>query len=204
MDDCEDEPNDDDAEDEDEDDEAAEDEEDEFTYDDCEYSDKTNSKRSGSANSNDNRLAIAADSESGRLSTERPDRFDCLFASNASNRRKRKKKKKPKLVVVKRSLTNTRERWRQQNVNDAFLDLRKLVPTYPPDKKLSKNEILRLAIKYINTLMRVLEYQNRCEAKSIATDGPARIHSQFNQFHHSLCDLSSSSSSFGVLSEETE
>lgn len=48
---------------------------------------------------------------------------------------------------------------RQQNVNGAFNDLRRLVPTYPPDKKLSKNEILRLAIKYIRLLSNVLEYQ---------------------------------------------
>lgn len=52
---------------------------------------------------------------------------------------------------------------RQQNVNGAFADLRRLVPTYPPDKKLSKNEILRLAIKYIRLLMAVLDYQNQEE-----------------------------------------
>jgi hypothetical protein len=34
--------------------------------------------------------------------------------------------------------TNTRERWRQQNVSGAFAELRRLVPTHPPDKKLSK------------------------------------------------------------------
>lgn len=50
---------------------------------------------------------------------------------------------------------------RQQNVNGAFNDLRRLVPTYPPDKKLSKNEILRLAIKYIRLLSNVLEYQKQ-------------------------------------------
>ena len=44
--------------------------------------------------------------------------------------------------------TNSRERWRQQNVTGAYTELRKLVPTHPPDKKLSKNEILRMAIRY--------------------------------------------------------
>lgn len=43
--------------------------------------------------------------------------------------------------------TNCRERWRQQNVSGAFAELRRLVPTHPPDKKLSKNEILRMAIR---------------------------------------------------------
>ena len=61
--------------------------------------------------------------------------------------------------VVRRVFTNTRERWRQQNVNGAFSELRKLVPTHPPDKKLSKNEILRLAIKYIELLDDILKYQ---------------------------------------------
>lgn len=50
-------------------------------------------------------------------------------------------------VTVRKIFTNSRERWRQQNVSGAFAELRKLVPTHPPDKKLSKNEILRMAIK---------------------------------------------------------
>ncbi|XP_026491899.1 uncharacterized protein LOC113397693 [Vanessa tameamea] len=55
--------------------------------------------------------------------------------------------------------TNCRERWRQQNVSGAFAELRRLVPTHPPDKKLSKNEILRMAIRYIGLLSEVLEWQ---------------------------------------------
>lgn len=55
--------------------------------------------------------------------------------------------------IVRKIFTNSRERWRQQNVSGAFAELRKLVPTHPPDKKLSKNEILRMAIKYINFLL---------------------------------------------------
>lgn len=58
---------------------------------------------------------------------------------------------------------------RQQNVNGAFNELRRLVPTYPHDKKLSKNEILRLAIKYIRLLSNVLEYQKEEEKKAMAT-----------------------------------
>lgn len=54
--------------------------------------------------------------------------------------------------------TNNREKWRQQNVNIAFVNLRRLVPTYPPDKRLSKNEILRMAIKYIRLLESILDY----------------------------------------------
>ncbi|XP_043940603.1 protein lyl-1 [Protopterus annectens] len=63
------------------------------------------------------------------------------------------------MKVARRVFTNSRERWRQQNVNGAFAELRKLIPTHPPDKKLSKNEILRLAMKYINFLVKLLNDQ---------------------------------------------
>ncbi len=51
----------------------------------------------------------------------------------------------------------TRERLRVEAFNVAFSELRKLLPTLPPDKKLSKIEILRLAICYISYLNHVLE-----------------------------------------------
>ncbi|XP_016843537.1 uncharacterized protein LOC100679414 [Nasonia vitripennis] len=70
---------------------------------------------------------------------------------------------------VRKLFTNSRERWRQQNVSGAFAELRKLVPTHPPDKKLSKNEILRSAIKYIRLLSRVLEWQKSQDRNGIST-----------------------------------
>ena len=51
----------------------------------------------------------------------------------------------------------TRERIRVEAFNIAFAELRKLLPTLPPDKKLSKIEILRLAICYISYLNHVLD-----------------------------------------------
>ncbi|ELT99031.1 hypothetical protein CAPTEDRAFT_162858 [Capitella teleta] len=51
----------------------------------------------------------------------------------------------------------TRERVRVEAFNVAFSELRKLLPTLPPDKKLSKIEILRLAICYISYLNHVLD-----------------------------------------------
>ncbi|XP_049751395.1 T-cell acute lymphocytic leukemia protein 2 [Elephas maximus indicus] len=63
--------------------------------------------------------------------------------------------------MTRKLFTNTRERWRQQNVNSAFAKLRKLIPTHPPDKKLSKNETLRLAMRYINFLVKVLGEQGQ-------------------------------------------
>lgn len=59
-------------------------------------------------------------------------------------------------AYLKRLYTNSRERWRQQHVNLAFAELRKLLPTYPPERKLSKNEILRLSMKYIRFLDRLI------------------------------------------------
>ncbi|KAL6080221.1 hypothetical protein STEG23_010342, partial [Scotinomys teguina] len=58
------------------------------------------------------------------------------------------------LDMTRKIFTSTRERWRQQSVNSAFAKLRKLIPTHPPDKKLSKNETLRLAMRYINFLVK--------------------------------------------------
>ena len=48
---------------------------------------------------------------------------------------------------------------RQQNVSGAFAELRRLLPTHPSDKKLSKSEILKLSIKYIKLLQGVLKWQ---------------------------------------------
>ncbi|GAV09080.1 hypothetical protein RvY_18678 [Ramazzottius varieornatus] len=50
----------------------------------------------------------------------------------------------------------TRERARIEAFNHGFGELRKLLPVLPPDKKLSKIEILRLAICYIAYLNHVL------------------------------------------------
>lgn len=85
-------------------------------------------------------------------------------------------------VVVKKMFTNTRERFRQQNVSSAFAELRRIVPTHPVDKKLSKNEILRAAIKYIRLLTNVLEWQKQQEENSenIIANGFARTESQLS------------------------
>lgn len=74
-------------------------------------------------------------------------------------------------VCNRRSYTNSRERWRQQNVNTAFTELRRLLPTHPPDKKLSKSEILRFAIRYIRLLSNVVEFQEKdCVSEVNETD----------------------------------
>ncbi|XP_032103397.1 T-cell acute lymphocytic leukemia protein 1 isoform X2 [Sapajus apella] len=92
-----------------------------------------------------------------------PDAFPMFTTNNRVKRRPSPYEMEitdgPHTKVVRRIFTNSRERWRQQNVNGAFAELRKLIPTHPPDKKLSKNEILRLAMKYINFLAKLLNDQ---------------------------------------------
>nr|XP_009300344.1 protein lyl-1-like isoform X4 [Danio rerio] len=94
----------------------------------------------------------------------------------------------PPQKLARRVFTNSRERWRQQNVNGAFSELRKLIPTHPPDRKLSKNEILRLAMKYIDFLEQLLNDQSQPEE----TGQRAHAHTPST---HSLLLLTASSGS---------
>lgn len=55
-----------------------------------------------------------------------------------------------------RDMANVRERQRTQSLNEAFAQLRQVVPTLPSDK-LSKIQILKLASKYIDFLCRLLQ-----------------------------------------------
>ncbi|XP_037646481.1 helix-loop-helix protein 2-like [Sebastes umbrosus] len=67
------------------------------------------------------------------------------------------KRRKRRATAKYRSAHATRERVRVLAFNVAFAELRKLLPTLPPDKKLSKIEILRLAICYMSYLHHVLD-----------------------------------------------
>ena len=67
------------------------------------------------------------------------------------------KRRRRRASIKYRTAHATRERMRVEAFNGAFGTLRHLLPTLPPDKKLSKIEILRLAICYINYLDNVLK-----------------------------------------------
>ncbi|XP_033917220.1 transcription factor 15-like [Melopsittacus undulatus] len=58
--------------------------------------------------------------------------------------------------VGRRAAANARERDRTHSVNAAFGALRRLIPTRPADRRLSKVETLRLAASYIAHLANVL------------------------------------------------
>lgn len=67
------------------------------------------------------------------------------------------RRRRRRATLKYRTAHATRERIRVEAFNMAFSDLRKLLPTLPPDKKLSKIEILKLAICYIAYLNHVLD-----------------------------------------------
>ncbi|XP_033119436.1 helix-loop-helix protein 1-like [Anneissia japonica] len=83
--------------------------------------------------------------------TSKSSRNDYLSLSREERRRRRRS------TAKYRSAHATRERIRVEAFNIAFGELRTLLPTLPPDKKLSKIEILRLAICYISYLNHVLD-----------------------------------------------
>ena len=63
-----------------------------------------------------------------------------------------------------RVLANVRERQRTQSLNDAFTQLRKIIPTLPSDK-LSKIQTLKLATRYIDFLYQILRTEDMEAAK---------------------------------------
>ncbi|KAA0202647.1 hypothetical protein HAZT_HAZT009910 [Hyalella azteca] len=70
---------------------------------------------------------------------------------------KEERRRRRRATAKYRTAHATRERMRVEAFNMAFTELRKLLPTLPPDKKLSKIEILKLAICYIAYLNHVLD-----------------------------------------------
>ncbi|KAM6078926.1 basic helix-loop-helix transcription factor scleraxis-like isoform 2-T7 [Theristicus caerulescens] len=71
----------------------------------------------------------------------------------------------------RRAAANARERDRTHSVNTAFGALRRLIPTRPADRRLSKVETLRLASSYIAHLANVLLLQRR-QAEAAAQPCP--------------------------------
>ncbi|XP_012370380.1 protein atonal homolog 7, partial [Octodon degus] len=61
----------------------------------------------------------------------------------------------------RRLAANARERRRMQGLNSAFDRLRRVVPQWGQDKKLSKYETLQMALSYIVALTRILAEAER-------------------------------------------
>ncbi|KAM9308755.1 fer3-like protein [Gastrophryne carolinensis] len=65
-------------------------------------------------------------------------------------------KRKRVITYAQRQAANVRERKRMFSLNEAFDMLRKKVPTFAYEKRLSRIETLRLAIVYISFMMELL------------------------------------------------
>ncbi|THD28883.1 Twist protein [Fasciola hepatica] len=68
-------------------------------------------------------------------------------------------------LQTQRFLANVRERQRTQSLNQAFAELRRIIPTLPSDK-LSKIQTLKLATRYIDFLSQVLRVSSGREESS--------------------------------------
>lgn len=81
---------------------------------------------------------------------------DSNSTSGISSRKKVKKQTQSvEDLQNQRVLANVRERQRTQSLNEAFAQLRQIIPTLPSDK-LSKIQTLKLASRYIDFLYQVL------------------------------------------------
>ncbi|KAJ1066441.1 hypothetical protein K5549_007563 [Capra hircus] len=70
----------------------------------------------------------------------------------------------------RRLAANARERRRMQGLNTAFDRLRRVVPQWGQDKKLSKYETLQMALSYIMALTRILAEAERFGSEHFGRD----------------------------------
>ncbi|XP_005088914.1 twist-related protein 1 [Aplysia californica] len=75
--------------------------------------------------------------------------------NDANRKARRKSPQSPEELQAQRCLANVRERQRTESLNEAFSQLRKIIPTLPSDK-LSKIQTLKLACRYIDFLFQIL------------------------------------------------
>lgn len=74
-------------------------------------------------------------------------------------------KRKRVITSAQRQAANIRERKRMFNLNEAFDQLRRKVPTFAYEKRLSRIETLRLAIVYISFMTELLESCKKKETR---------------------------------------
>lgn len=92
-----------------------------------------------------------------------------IGSSEALNR-KRRRRRKPRLTGLskQRQTANARERSRMRSISAAMLQLRCHLPSSvaPKEKKLSKIQTLRFAIRYIGDLWEVLQRGQESETET--------------------------------------
>ncbi|XP_049620512.1 transcription factor ATOH7 [Suncus etruscus] len=87
---------------------------------------------------------------------------------------------RPESALRRRLAANARERRRMQGLNSAFDRLRRVVPQWGQDKKLSKYETLQMALSYIVALTHVLaeaerDWPGRHREPGLPFAAPARL-----------------------------
>lgn len=105
-------------------------------------------------------------------------------------------------TVAQRRAANIRERRRMLNLNTAFDRLRKKVPTFAYEKRLSRIETLRLAIMYISFMSELVDVQGVGSGQNVADDPETMIDLREN----SSCsgeDSNGSTSMSSLLSSST-
>ncbi|TSO47163.1 Fer3-like protein [Bagarius yarrelli] len=83
--------------------------------------------------------------------------FDCTSVRAGESVVRKTSKRKRVITTVQRRAANIRERRRMFSLNEAFDELRRKVPTFAYEKRLSRIETLRLAIVYISFMTELLE-----------------------------------------------
>lgn len=107
-------------------------------------------------NHNNNSIVVSSSTEHCHQTQNAP-LVDHLQPSDLVGLSREERRRRRRATIKYRTAHATRERIRVEAFNVAFSELRKLLPTLPPDKKLSKIEILKLGICYIAYLNHVLE-----------------------------------------------
>lgn len=75
-------------------------------------------------------------------------------------------------TLAQRRAANIRERRRMYNLNEAFDKLRRKVPTFAYEKRLSRIETLRLAITYISFMTELLQSTPSSGGETVQSPGP--------------------------------
>jgi len=98
--------------------------------------------------------------------------------SSKTLNRKRKRRRKPRLTGLskQRQTANARERSRMRSISAAMLQLRCHLPSSvaPKEKKLSKIQTLRFAIRYIGDLWEVLQRGEESDTETSSSEGESR------------------------------
>lgn len=119
------------------------------------FGDRTLSLREGMARG----LPLAAFGDGDLEDEEEEEEEERMRSASLLDRPRRKRV----ITYAQRQAANIRERKRMFNLNEAFDQLRKKVPTFAYEKRLSRIETLRLAIVYISFMTELLNGCSRQE-----------------------------------------